>query len=138
MTRDDLNEIRLRQQRDNAEIFKHRLIEESGGMLSADEVQALLDLPSLEAVGNAISAREVFAVEDEEELGFPILQFDGGSVCPGLIAVLKAAPNTSAWRLLQFLLRAEDGLAGDKPVDLIRGSAEDIERAIRFARRLED
>ena len=57
---------------------------------------------------------------------------------PGLIAVLQAAPNTSGWRLLQYLLRAEAGLAGDKPIDLIRGSPEDIERAVRFARRLEE
>lgn len=55
-----------------------------------------------------------------------------------LIAVLKAAPNTSGWRLLQYLLHSEDGLAGDKPIDLIRGSKEDIERAVRFATRLED
>ena len=136
MTTVDLSQIRLREQQRNAVIFKRRLTEDSGGMMSADEVQALLDLPS-EAVRKAISAREVFAVEDDGEVRFPVLQFDGASVRPGLIAVLKAAPNTSGWRLLQYLLHAEDGLAGNKPVDLIRGSAEDIERAVRFARRLE-
>ena len=134
---DDLSQIRLREQRRNAVIFKRRLTEESGGMMSADEVQALLGLPTLEAVCNAASAREVFAVEDNGELRFPVLQFDGGKVRPGLIAVLKAAPNTSGWRLLQYLLHSEDGLAGDKPIDLIRGSEEDIERAVRFATRLE-
>ena len=137
MTTDDLNEIRLREQQRNAVIFKRKLTEESGGMMSAVEVQALLGLPTPEAVRNAVSAREVFAVEDNGELRFPVLQFDKGKVRPGLIAVLQAAPNTSGWRLLQYLLYAEDGLAGEKPVDLIRGSAEDIERAVRFARRLE-
>jgi hypothetical protein len=137
MTTDDLNEIRLREQRRNAVIFKRELTEESGGMMRADEVQALLDFPTEEAVLNAVSAREVFAVEDNGELRFPILQFDGATVRPGLVAILKAAPNTGGWRLLQYLLRSEDGLAGDKPIDLIRGSEEDIERAVRFARRLE-
>ena len=136
MTTDDLSQIRLREQQRNAVLFKRRLTEESGGMMSADEVEALLGL-SRAAVRDAISARELFAVEDDRELYFPALQFDGASVRPELIAVLKAAPNTSGWRLLQYLLHAEDGLAGNKPVDLIRGSADDIERAVRFAERLE-
>ena len=138
MTTDDLNEIRLREQQRNAVIFKRKLIEESGGMMSAVEVQALLGFPTPEEVRNAASAREVLAVEDDGEFRFPVLQFDKGKVRPGLIAVLQAAPNTSGWRLLQYLLRAEDGLAGDKPINLIRGSPEDIERALRFARRLEE
>ena len=137
MTTDDLNEIRLREHQRNAVIFKRKLTEEAGGMISAVEVQALLGLPTSEAVCNAVLAREVFAVEDDEDLLFPILQFDGGKVRPGLVAILKAAPNTSGWRLLQYLLRSEDGVAGDKPIDLIRGSVHDIERAVRFARRLE-
>lgn len=137
MTTDDLNRFRLDEQQRNALEFKLRLTEEAGGMMSADEVQALLKLPTKEALLNAESAREVFAVEENGELHFPILQFDEGKVRPGLIEVLKAAPRTSGWRLLQYLLHSEDGLAGDKPIDLIRGSPEDIDRAVRFARRLE-
>lgn len=134
---DNLSQIRLREQQRNAVIFKRKVTEESCGMMSVDEVRTLLNLPTQEAVLEAVSAREVLAVEDDGELRCPILQFEEGKVRLGLISVLKAAPSTSGWRLLQYLLRAEDGLAGDKPVDLIRGSLEDIERAVRFARRLE-
>jgi hypothetical protein len=137
MTTVDLSQIRLCEQQRNAVIFKRRLTDESGGMISADAVQVLLNLPTIEAVRNAICAREVFGVEDDGEMRFPVFQFDGGTVRPGLIAILKAAPKTSGWRLLQYLLHSEDGLAGDKPIDLMRGSKEDIERAVRFARRLE-
>lgn len=138
MTTDDLSEIRLREQQRNAVIFKRKLSEEAGEMLSLDEVQAFLNLPSHEAVLNAISARELLAVEYEGELRFPNFQFEGANVRPGSIAVLKAAPTTSEWRLLQNFLYADEGLAGDKPIDLIRGSPEDIDRAVRFARRLEE
>lgn len=50
MTTDDPNEIRLREQQRNAVIFKRKLTEESGGMMSAVEVQALLRLPTPVAV----------------------------------------------------------------------------------------
>jgi hypothetical protein len=138
MTTDDLNEIRLREQQRNAVIFKRKLTEEAGGMMSLDEVQALLKLASHEAVLNAVSARELLAVEYDGELRFPNFQFEGAKVRPGSSAVLQAAPTTSEWRLLQYFLYADDGLAGDKPIDLIRGSPEDIAKAVRFARRLEE
>lgn len=138
MTQDDLGEIRLREQQRNAALAKGRLMEEAGGMLSLDEVQALLKLASHEAVFNAVSARELLAVEHDGALRFPIFQFEGAKVRPGSTAVLKAAPTTNAWRLLKYFLYAEDGLSGDKPIDLIRGSPEDINKAVRFARRLEE
>ncbi|WP_051504113.1 hypothetical protein [Sphingomonas jaspsi] len=138
MATNDFSQTQLREQQQNAANFKCRLIAESGGMMNADEIRVILDLSTVEEVRNCVAAREVLAVDDNGELRFPVLQFDGRRVRPGLIAILKAAPDTSGWRLLQYLLRSEDGLAGDKPIDLIQGSGKDIERAVRFAKRLED
>jgi hypothetical protein len=137
MDSDDQNEAALLQDRCNAARFKRELTEDCGGMLSVDEVRARLRLPTVAAVRDAVLKRELFAVEDEGELRFPLVQFDGTTVRPGIIAILNAAPSTNGWRILQYLLYAEDGLAGDRAIDLIEGSAEQIDRAVRFASRLE-
>lgn len=138
MAQDDLGQMQMREQQRNPAIMKRRLMEESGGVLSLDEVQALLNLPNHEVALNAVSTRELLAVEYDGELRFPIFQFEGAKIRPGSSAVLKAAPRTSEWRLLQHFLYADEGLPGDKPIDLVRRSPKGIDRAVRFARRLEE
>lgn len=127
---------RAERQHDTAK-FKSEIVTAAGGVLDAEAVQALLELPSVGAVHKAVRHRKLLAVEDGGRLWFPNCQFARGRVIPGIQAILKAAPATSGWRILMYLYYQEDGLAGDRPIDLVKGSQADLERAVRFARRLE-
>lgn len=126
-----------RAQRRDAIKFKSEIVKAAGGVFDAAVVQALLELPSVEAVHKAVRHRKLLTVEHGDRLWFPSCQFAGGQVLSGIQTILKAIPETNGWRVLQYLLGREDGLAGDRPIDLVRGTNEDIDRAVRFARVLE-
>lgn len=127
----------LREQCRNAARFKSEMVHAAGGVFGEEAVRALLELPSKEAVHQAVRQRNLLAVEDSYRLWFPRCQFQRGTVYPGIRAILKAIPETSGWRILQYLHGRMDGLAGDRPIDLIKDTDEDIDRAMRFATILE-
>jgi hypothetical protein len=135
---DEEEEEELRRQRLHAVRFKHEMAEAAGGLLDADVVSTMLGYTSRQALHKAIKERRLLAVKDAGRQRFPACQFDGNSVFSGVQQILKAAPNTNGWRILQYLFGRDEGLNGDRPIDLIKGSSEDIQRAIRVARTLED
>lgn len=134
----DGDEQELADEITDAITFKRDLIDRAGGALSAEKVQALLGHKSAQAVYKAVKDRRLLAVDDRGTKLFPVFQFDGDSVRPGLARVLAAAPNTSGWALLQFFVGGDEGLGTARPIDLLKGSDADIERLARFARTLED
>lgn len=131
------DDAELAEQRRNAAKFKREIAQAAGGLLDAAAARAVIGVSTEEAVYKAAAERRILAVENEGELRFPLCQFGDGQVLPGIRAILGVAPNTNGWRVLQYLYDSEEGLAGDRPIDLIRGSRSDMERAVRFARRLE-
>ena len=104
----------------------------AGGALTIHQAAGVLG--SMEAVNEAVAARELLCVEDDGANLYPAFQFQDSGVAPGMGEVLKATPNTSPWELLQFFVAGDEGLGSDSPMELIKGSLEDIERAVRFAR----
>jgi hypothetical protein len=134
----DPDELRVAERLALAAEFKSGLIERAGGALTAEQVQKLLGYKSLQAVHKAVASRRLFAVDDNGRKLFPAFQFDGGSVAPGMAAVLAATPTTSAWALLQFMVDGDEGLGDEQPADMVKGGTETIARAVRFASTLED
>lgn len=132
-----LNDAELAEMRLKTARFKREIAQAAGGLVDAAAVQAKMGVSTEEAVYSAAAERRLLAVDDDGELRFPLCQFAQGQVLPGIQAILEVTPTTSGWRLLQYLFAQVDGLAGDRPIDLIQGSRSDLERAIRFARRLE-
>lgn len=127
----------LAEQKQNASRFKHEMAQVSGGLLDAETVGVILGFSAQEVVNQAVTERRILAVDDNGLLRFPAFQFVNGQVLSGVGAILKAVPSTNGWRVLQYLYDREEGLHGDRPIDLIQGSASDLERAVRFVRRLE-
>ena len=76
-------------------------------------------------------------METGEGSRYPAFQFYG-DLASTLPRVLEAAPKTSGWAILQYLFARHEGLAGDRPIDLLKGDEAEIERVERLARTLED
>lgn len=128
---------RLKEQQLNAIRFKHDLAEKAGGLLDVEDVMLLLGYKTRQAVYKAAGERRLLVVEDAGTNRYPACQFDDNAIRPGIPEILKAAPTTTGWRILQYLLRSEDGLAGRTPLSLIADGPEGIATAVRFAKRLE-
>ncbi len=118
--------------------FKRRLLTEAGGALTAAQVRDVLGHKTLQAVYKAVKERRLLMVEDNGQQLFPACQFRDGAVLPAIAGILDAAPNTDGWGVLQFLVSGDQGLGERRPLDLIKGGADDVSRVIRFARTLED
>lgn len=118
--------------------FKKRLIDASGGALTADQVQALLGNKSVQSVYKAAKERRLLMVDDNGTKLFPAFQFDGNTIVPGLQRILGVVPNTNGWAILQYLVYGNDGPDGKKRYDLLRGTPEEIERLALYIQTLED
>lgn len=122
----------------NAIAFKRRMIDAAGGALTVEKVRALLGHKTIQAVYKAVKDRRLLMVEDNGTKLFPVFQFDGNAIIPGISKVLSAAPHTTGWAILQFLVGGDEGLDGLSPITLLKGSDAEVERVVRFAHTLED
>ncbi len=122
----------------NAAAFKRRMLDGAGGALNAEQVRGILGHKTIQAVYKAVKERRLLMVEDNGAKLFPACQFSDGAVLAAIPRILAAAPQTSGWGVLQYLVSGDEGLGEARPIDLIRGSDADIERVVTFARTLED
>ena len=105
--------------------------------MTAVQVRDLLGYKGVEAVEQAVADRRMLAVDDNGTSLFPAFQFEENTLRFAMARILAAVPNTSAWALLQYLVAGDEGLEPRKPIDLLKGSPEDIDLVVRFARALE-
>jgi hypothetical protein len=117
--------------------FRIRMARAAGGLLDIPTAAARLGWAATE-VRQAIEMRQLLGVEAYGEVLLPECQFTDDEVLPGIEQILSATPSSQPWRVLQYLLIPEDGLAGRRPIDLIQGTAAEREIALRFAARLEE
>lgn len=118
--------------------FKRGLIEAAGGAFDAESVRKLLGYKTVQAAYNAANDRRILMVDDNGARLFPAFQFDGNAILPAIPRILAAAPQSSGWTILDYLVNGDEGLGNARPIDLIKGSEADIERVLRFARTLDD
>ncbi len=117
--------------------FKERIATEAGGLLDARQVLRISKLTTTQAVYKAAGERRLLAVETDDGLRYPAFQFMG-NLPKALPRILKAAPNTGGWAMMQFLFGRHEGLTSNRPLDLLNRDEHEIERAVCFARALED
>jgi hypothetical protein len=118
--------------------FKRRLIGEAGGAFDAEAVRKLLGHKTVQAVYKAARDRRLLMVEDNGAKLFPAFQFDGNTIRPAMPRILAAAPASSGWAVLQYLVSGDEGLDDARPIELIKGSETDVDRVVRFAGTLDD
>ena len=128
----------MSEHRSVTDAFKRDLLARSGGALTMTEVRMLIDAASVRAVMDEVAARRLLVVDEAGTLLFPAFQFEGGSVALGVCEVLAAAPTTGGWALLQFFVDGDEGLGAELPMILVKGGRAEIDRVVRFARKLDD
>jgi hypothetical protein len=94
----------------------------AGGAYDLEEVQALLNGVTRQAVDKRVQEGSLLAVPGpSNRRRYPTLQFDrSGVLIEGLREVQAALPVESPWSVLSFLAREDDRLGGRRPIDLMR------------------
>jgi hypothetical protein len=94
----------------------------AGGAYDLEEVQALLNGVTRQAVDKRVQEGSLLAVPGpSNRRRYPTLQFDrAGALIEGLKEVQAALPVESPWSVLNFLARKDDRLSGRRPIDLLR------------------
>jgi len=100
-------------------VQKRALLDEAGGVLTADDVAARLGI-SRAAVEQRRRTGQLLAVPGDAGPGYPACQFEGGTVVPGLVAVLAWFDLEGAWGAFAFLLTPDDQLGGLAPLDALK------------------
>jgi hypothetical protein len=108
----------------------------AGGAYDLDDVRALLNNISRQAIDKRVHEGALLAVPGPSgRRRFPTAQFDRhGNVVTGLKAVSDALGFASSWAVLNFLVNANDGLAGRRPIDVLQGG--EVEPVVAAAARI--
>ena len=108
-------------------------MEAEGGHISADQAARLLSL-SKTAVLDRYKKGQLLGWRSQRQSAvcFPVWQFTGGEVLPGLIRVLEILNQASGiddWGRIMFFLNPRRSLAGKRPLDRLRdGDLATVER----------
>ena len=117
--------------------FKRDLLTRAGGVLTTAQVRERLGWRSDRAVLRAAATRRLLAVDARRRKLFPAFQFIGDAVLPSVAKALAAAPNTTAWAMLQFFLDGDEALGEERPIEMLRGGEAAVSRLVRLAGRLD-
>jgi hypothetical protein len=108
----------------------------AGGAFDLRQVQKIMHGVSRQRIERRVQERSLLAVPGPgRRRRYPTVQFhDDGTVVQGLNEVRSALRYSSPWAVLNFLIRPDDLLAGEAPVDLLRRG--EVARVVESARRI--
>ena len=111
-------------------------LRDSGGAYDIDQVRTLLHDVSRQAIDKRVKEGSLLVVPGpRNRRRFPTLQFnEDGSVVDGLKTVREALGYSSPWSVLNFLVNPDDGLGGERPIDVLRRGQ--LARVLESARRM--
>jgi len=116
--------------------IRKRLRAAEGGSISLAEAAARLRI-SAGTVLRWYHGGKIIGWKEREKVRFPVWQFIGGNVLPGLAEVLALADK--GWELIGddgrmvFLLSHSRVLNGRRPLDLLRqGDVESVKKAVLY------
>lgn len=99
-------------------------VEHLGGFYDTDGVRTLLSRDGTAISRQAVHKRRglLALTTGNGQVVYPLFQFDGQRLVPGLGAVLEALPVAvvSRWTVAAWLVSPEAELDGDRPVDVLR------------------
>jgi len=99
-------------------------LEEAGGAYHLEDVQALLNGVTRQAISKRVEEGSLLAVPGpNNRRRYPTLQFTRAGLLHGLKEVQAALTTRNPWSVLNFLIHPDDTLGGRKPIDLLREGA---------------
>lgn len=102
-------------------------LHDAEGTFSLEEVQALLNGISRQAVQKRVQEGSILAVPGpSNRRRYPAVQFGRDGVVAGLRAVQQALPTANPWAVLNFLVQPDVRLDGRKPIDLLHAGEIDL------------
>jgi len=111
----------------------HHQLHLSGGAYSTSQVADLLKI-SAEAVRKRVSRGKLLAIQLGDGHGFPVWQFDDGSVVQHFDEILGLLKNTRPVGAVQFFI-TENEVLGKTPIDALKqGSETELETVRLLAR----
>jgi hypothetical protein len=111
-------------------------LKRSGGAYSLEQVQALLNGISRQAIEKRVQEGSLFAVPGpNNRKHYPVIQFySDGRPVKGLKEVIKAIPTDNPWDILNFLTNADYMLDNRRPIDVLKNG--EIDKVIFSASRI--
>ena len=109
---------------------QQRLLRESGGALSGEEVAKMLGI-SRQGVDKRRSQGHLIGLtQGRRGYAYPAWQFEGGRTITNLETALDAVHDHDPWMQLAFFVNPNDGLNGKSPLESLRsGKLEPVLRA---------
>lgn len=112
--------------------LRDKLLQEEGGCITADGVAKILHI-SRQAVNQRRAAGTLLAVNPGGgAFQFPVWQFGGEGLLPGLTEVLRELKGCDPWMKFMFFLGAVPALRGRTPLEVLRGG--DMGSVLRAAK----
>lgn len=100
-------------------IARREFLEQEGGVVNPSSVAKLLHI-SRQAVGQRRVAGKLLGVETPTGYLYPIWQFDGSELLPGIEETLAVLKDHDSWMQFVFFLTNNDATSGKRPLDLLR------------------
>jgi hypothetical protein len=112
---------------------RRRLADRAGGLLTASQMGAALGAISRQAVDKRRRAGHLLAVPVGSDWRYPGIQLRAdGTVPDQLPAVLGAFAAAGPWAALDFLLAADDALAGETPLEALKRGGSTAKAVMRI------
>lgn len=112
---------------------REELERRAGGNLSADDVRRLLGI-SRQAVDKRRRSGNLLANRQGGNWAYPRAQFQDKETIPCLAAVVSGLAESGLWVTLEFLVTADDALAGMTPRDALVKGGTAREQALMLMR----
>ena len=104
-------------------------LRDSGGAFELEEVQKLLRGVSRQSVEKKVREGALLAVPGpSNRRRYPTMQFNDGTLLPGLKEVQAALPTRNGWSVLNFLIHPNSLLDQRRPIDLIKAGEVELGR----------
>jgi hypothetical protein len=115
-------------------ILRKKIAAAEGGSISPAKAAQVLGI-SETAVLKRWRDHRLVGWSDGKSIHFPVWQFSGNKLRPGIVETLQIFRSDEQWRVLMYFLANRESLNGERPLDLLRrGEASKvIEHAASYA-----
>jgi hypothetical protein len=101
------------------DVVRQQLTVDEGGSISSTEAASLLRVARTTVLGRW-RAHRIVGWKQAKAVWFPLWQFDGAKLLPGIEEILKIFHSDDQWRVMMYFLGNRLSLDGRRPLDLLR------------------